>query len=36
MSLMDRQPVRRTDGRTEIAMKAVMAGAVGAKWRVHT
>ena len=36
MSLMGRQMDRRTDGRTEMAMKTVTAGAVGAKWRVHT
>ena len=36
MSLMGRQMDRRADGRTELAMTAVTAGAVGAKWRVHT
>ena len=36
MSLMGRQMDRRTAGRTEMAMKAVTAGALGAKWRVHT
>ena len=36
MNLMGRQMDRCTAGRTEMAMKAVTAGALGAKWRVHT
>ena len=35
VSLMDRQMDKRTDGGTEMAMKAVTAGGIGAKGRVH-